>query len=52
MRTYPSLSPQGGLDKIFYRGGMSLSGANICRMNVARVASDHLPVIAEFELDG
>lgn len=52
MRTYPSFSPQGGLDKIFYRGGIGLSGANICRMNVARVASDHLPVIAEFELEG
>ncbi len=49
MRTYPSFSPQGGLDKIFCRGGMRMTGASVCRMDAARVASDHLPVIADFE---
>ena len=50
IRTYPSFSPTGPLDKIFYRGPMRLLGARSCRLRVSRVASDHLPVIAEFEL--
>ena len=48
--TYPSPSPQGGLDKLFYRGGLRLSRVHVCRLAVCRVASDHLPLLAEFEL--
>ena len=50
MRTYPSFSPRGGLDKIFLRGPVHSSGAWVCRMNVSKVASDHLPVITDLEL--
>jgi len=50
MRTYPSFSPQGGLDKMFFRGPLRLTAANVCRLYVARVASDHLPIIADFAL--
>ncbi len=50
IRTYPSFSPTGALDRIYYRGGLRLSGSRSCRMKTSRVASDHLPVIAEFEL--
>lgn len=50
IRTYPSFSPTGALDKIYYRGPMKLLGARSCRLNVSRVASDHLPIVAEFEL--
>jgi endonuclease/exonuclease/phosphatase family metal-dependent hydrolase len=50
IRTYPSFSPTGYLDKIYYRGPLRLLGARSCRLGVARVASDHLPIIAEFEL--
>ena len=50
LRTYPSFSPQGGLDRIYYRGPFELSSIRSCRLQVSRVASDHLPVIAEFEL--
>jgi len=50
IRTYPSFSPTGALDKIFYRGPLRLLGARSCRMRVSRVASDHLPIVAEFEL--
>lgn len=50
LRTYPSFSPQGGLDRIYYRGPLALVGARSCRLQASRVASDHLPVIAEFEM--
>jgi endonuclease/exonuclease/phosphatase family metal-dependent hydrolase len=47
--TFPSFSPRGGLDRIYYRGRLRLLGARRCRLQVSRVASDHLPVIAEFQ---
>jgi endonuclease/exonuclease/phosphatase family metal-dependent hydrolase len=50
IRTYPSFSPTGALDKIYYRGPIRLLGARSCRLRLSRVASDHLPIIAEFEL--
>lgn len=50
LRTYPSFSPRGGLDRIYYRGPLKSELANACRLAVAKVASDHLPVIADFEL--
>ena len=50
LRTYPSFSPQGGLDRIYFRGGLRLVAARRCRLNLSRVASDHLPVLADFEL--
>lgn len=49
LRTYPSFSPTGGLDKLYYRD-LQLVTARCCRLRVSRVASDHLPVIADFEL--
>ena len=48
--TFPSFSPTGGLDKIFYRGPLELLKRRRCWMGITRLASDHLPVIAEFEL--
>lgn len=50
LRTYPAFSPQGGLDRIYFRGPLDLAGARPCRLQLSRVASDHLPVIAEFRL--
>jgi len=50
IRTYPSFSPTGGLDKIFYRGRFRLLDARTCRLRVSRVASDHLPIIVDFDL--
>jgi endonuclease/exonuclease/phosphatase family metal-dependent hydrolase len=50
LRTYPSFSPQGGLDRIYYNGPLALTHVRLCRLQVSRVASDHLPVIAEFEV--
>jgi endonuclease/exonuclease/phosphatase family metal-dependent hydrolase len=50
LRTYPSFAPTGGLDKIFYRGRLKLLRVWCCRLALVQVASDHLPVIAEFEV--
>ena len=50
LRTYPSFAPTGGLDKIFYRGPLHLLRVYRSGLPLARVASDHLPVIADFEL--
>lgn len=50
VRTYPSFSPTGGLDKIFFRGRLRLTTTRVCRLPVSKIASDHLPVIADFEL--
>jgi endonuclease/exonuclease/phosphatase family metal-dependent hydrolase len=46
--TFPSFSPRGGLDRIYFRGPLRLLGVRRCRLQVARVASDHLAVVAEF----
>jgi endonuclease/exonuclease/phosphatase family metal-dependent hydrolase len=48
--TYPSFSPAGGLDKIFYRGPLELIRRRRCWTRIARIASDHLPVIADFRI--
>jgi len=50
MKTYPSFAPRGGLDKIYFRGGLELRAAFPCRHQLARVASDHLPLVVEFRL--
>ena len=50
IRTYPSFSPTGGLDRIYHRGPLRLVRARRCRLRMSRVASDHLPVIADFTL--
>lgn len=49
LATYPSFSPQGALDRVYFRGPLHLSSIRRCRLQVSRVASDHLPVIAEFQ---
>lgn len=50
IKTFPSYAPTGGLDKIFYRGALRLLHVRRSRLALARVASDHLPVIADFEV--
>jgi len=50
MRTYPSLSPRGGLDRFYSRGGLRLISVRTCRLRVSRVASDHLPLIADYRV--
>lgn len=50
LRTYPAFSPTGGLDRIYVRGPLRAEVARTCRLAVSRLASDHLPVVAELEL--
>jgi endonuclease/exonuclease/phosphatase family metal-dependent hydrolase len=48
--TYPSFFPRGPLDRIYYRGPIKLLSARRCRLRLSRIASDHLPIIADFEI--
>ncbi len=50
IKSFPSYAPAGGLDKVFYRGRLRPVRAFRSRLRLARVASDHLPVIVDFEL--
>jgi len=50
LRTFPAISPTGGLDRVYYRGPLRLLRARTCRLRASRVASDHRPVVVEFEL--
>ena len=50
IKTYPSFSPRGGPDRFYFKGPLRLVSAHACRHQISRVASDHLPIIAEFEL--
>ena len=48
--TFPSFFPQGGLDRIYHRGGIDLVAVKRCPLLLSKVASDHLPVVADFEV--
>lgn len=50
IRTFPALLPVRSLDRIFYRGSLRLRRAFAKRTQMARQASDHLPLVADFEL--
>ena len=50
INTYPSFSPRSGLDRIYYRGRLELEGIHRCAHQISRVASDHLPLIADFRV--
>ncbi len=50
IRTYPSFSPRGGLDRVYFKGPLKLLNAYPCRHQISRIASDHLPIIADFEI--
>jgi endonuclease/exonuclease/phosphatase family metal-dependent hydrolase len=49
-RTHPCLLPLFKLDKIFIENSMSLARCHVHRSLLARVASDHLPLVAEVEM--
>lgn len=49
IRTFPAAAPLRALDRVFYRGGLHAAGAFAGRIGVARRASDHLPLIVDFE---
>lgn len=47
--TFPAFMPVRQLDNMYYRGQMSFLHSFPGRTQVARQASDHLPLVAEFE---
>lgn len=50
IKTFPAFLPLRPLDRIYYRGDLQLMNSFASRTDVARRASDHLPLVAEFEL--
>jgi endonuclease/exonuclease/phosphatase family metal-dependent hydrolase len=50
LKTFPSFAPRGGLDRVYYKGRLKLIKANRYRKKSAKIASDHLPVVVEFEV--
>lgn len=51
-KTFPAALPVRSLDAIYYRGDLALLDSFSGRTQLARQASDHLPVLADFELTG
>lgn len=49
-RTYPGVLPLMHLDHIYFDHGFELKSAFLNRSRKALLASDHLPIIAEFEI--
>ncbi len=48
-KTFPAAMPVRSLDAVYYRGDLNLLNSYTCTSKLARQASDHLPVIADFE---
>ncbi len=49
VRTFPAAAPVRRLDRVFYRGGIQATAAFAGHTGLARRASDHLPLIVDFE---
>jgi endonuclease/exonuclease/phosphatase family metal-dependent hydrolase len=49
VRTFPAAAPLRRLDRVFYRGSITAIGAFAGHTGPARRASDHLPLIVDFE---
>jgi endonuclease/exonuclease/phosphatase family metal-dependent hydrolase len=49
-RTFPAAAPLRRLDRVFFRGGVQACGAFVGHTALARRASDHLPLIVDFEI--
>lgn len=50
LRTFPSPWPRLALDRIFIKGPVANVAYEVVRTPLTRVASDHLPLVARFEL--
>lgn len=49
-KTFPAAMPVRALDNIYFGGDLDLEHAFACHSGVAKVASDHLPLVAEFRV--
>ncbi len=50
-RTYPGLLPMFHLDHFYYDKALRLTAFRLHRSKLALMASDHLPLVAEFEME-
>lgn len=50
IKTFPSFAPRGGLDRVYYKGKLRTVKASRYTRKMAKVASDHLPIVVEFEI--
>lgn len=50
IKTFPAFLPLRALDRIYFRGRLELHHSHASRSQIARHASDHLPLMADFEL--
>jgi endonuclease/exonuclease/phosphatase family metal-dependent hydrolase len=51
-RTFPAWLAVGSLDKAFVRGDIDVRQARVVRTSLAKVASDHLPLVIDFHVRG
>lgn len=51
-RSFPAFLSLLSLDKAFHRGGIAVRDARLVRTPAARLASDHLPLVIDFNLPG
>lgn len=51
-RSFPAYMPLGALDKAFFRGDIAIRQAHVVRTPLAKCASDHLPLVIDFHLNG
>lgn len=51
-RSFPAFMPLLNLDKAFHRGGIIIQDVRLVRSRLAFWASDHLPLVIDFQLDG
>jgi endonuclease/exonuclease/phosphatase family metal-dependent hydrolase len=49
-RSFPAYLPMASLDKVFTRGAIRVVEARLVKTKLARRASDHLPLVVDFEL--
>jgi endonuclease/exonuclease/phosphatase family metal-dependent hydrolase len=49
-RSFPAYFPLGSLDKAYVRGAIHVEHARVVHTPMARIASDHLPLMIEFRL--
>ena len=49
-KTFPAVRPWRPLDHVFYRGGLTLQRCFPGHIKVSQMASDHLPLVADFEI--
>lgn len=50
IKTFPAVYPVRTLDAVYFRGDLTLISSLAGHTNIARQASDHLPVVANFEI--